>query len=122
MREIKFRAYGSQGQGMFEVQKLDLESMTANGVTNCTIMQYTGFKDKNGVEIYEGDIGRWTSNTTKNFWVVKFGDWVTGEDYYDTDAHDVYGWFVERTNDGSQASLDISFEVIGNIYENPELV
>lgn len=83
------------------------------------LMQYTGLKDKNGVDIYEGDLMKIDyKEKTNKLWEVKMGQWIVGEDYYDTDSHEVYGWFME--SQGKQSV--IHGKVVGNIYENPELI
>jgi hypothetical protein len=71
------------------------------------MMQYTGLKDKNGVEIYEGDIIYYHANESKAIASLKPEDFVNQ--------------FV--VSDEEPVLLDSKYmEVIGNIYENPELL
>lgn len=73
------------------------------------LMQYTGLKDKNGVEIYEGDIVRMT----------RFDDSKTAEIVWKSGALTVdYSTLILEDLTG----IGYTFEVIGNIYENPELL
>lgn len=82
------------------------------------LMQYTGLKDKNGVEIYEGDIMRGDDNYEPeiygefNVHQVRFGEMVDTR----------YGWYLEDYRAAMSRSTFEEFEVIGNIYENPELL
>ena len=135
MREIKFRAYGeiqcyyltSSGwkpkKQMCQVSSLNIKTHKCrvlykgeNGtneydtfeLSKVNLMQYTGLKDKNGKEIYEGDIIKYTQhyfNTPMIKYKTKIVEWK-----YDK-------WGVYETNAGES-----DIEVIGNIYENPELL
>jgi uncharacterized phage protein (TIGR01671 family) len=116
MREIKFRAWdkdcemlGKKGWMLQWSMGDDAAMFWANAV-GLPLMQYTGLKDMNGKEIYEGDIV-WFSvradggNAAKSF----EGGAVT------IDVCGVcFGQFV--------ATHCYAYDVIGNIYENPELL
>ena len=81
------------------------------------LMQYTGLKDKNGKEIYEGDIVKCllaTEPEDKGF-VCKFKDYrwkFNNVSYPDDDFYGTVNYFYIQSN----------CEVIGNIFENPELL
>ena len=116
MREIKFRAWSEPLKLMqfFELVN-DNGMLGKNGEIhreNYKIMQYTGLKDKNGKEIYEGDIllCDWDDkrypphNIGPVKWDKENASWDLGEGGSP--------WQDAKTH----------FEVIGNIYENPELL
>lgn len=118
MREIKFRAFDPIEGKMWEpIVRPDGELMSSNGIGGYVthyqvprdrLMQYTGLKDKNGVEIYEGDID---SELRVFTYSVVMG-----------------GWYLMRKGEGVQWHEQavrqgmLPYEVIGNIYENPELL
>ena len=132
MRDIKFRAWNKklkrfapencsiQIQG--DDSHVSFDTFDGNfdtevwGIEDCELMQYTGLKDNNGVEIYEGDIvSLWYAPRATAKGRIKFEN---GAFYFKTTeaepniclAHDcVY----ESGNE---------FTAIGNIYENPELL
>jgi YopX protein/Resolvase, N terminal domain len=73
-REIKFRAWHKQVKALKPVEWINLKGDLLKvpfygnwAKSSCVLMQYTGLKDKNGKEIYEGDIVKWLINleTTK---------------------------------------------------------
>lgn len=84
-----------------------------------TIGQYTGLKDKNGKEIYEGDILTWSENgITSNPLVVEFKHGAFGYTY----TYDFVSFSGNSNFMFNQFDTDIRFEVIGNIHDNPELI
>jgi hypothetical protein len=129
-REIKFRGWNKVGKRMVDLKALTEfakdATLSVDGLflpfsEDIELMQFTGLKDKNGGEIYEGDIVHCDSPTRVCDLQVKFGCYGFG-------GHSHHGFFLEILNSAHEWALrkiDIDrgdYEVIGNIYENPELI
>lgn len=82
------------------------------------IMDWTGMIDKTNKKIWEGDIVK--HSIYNKLGVVKFGE---GEYYPDHWSVSWQGWYVDGIDSPfDEYNAKIEFEVIGNIYENPELI
>lgn len=128
MREIKFRFYDPQENQMCSSGlEVDLGGNLAvfMGENECPIMQYTGLKDKNGKEIYEGDVVVYVEDV-----IVETIDGHNryepegniGTVKYNNCSYFIDGKEFEFYAYGEQNFVWEELEVIGNIYENPELL
>ena len=132
MREIKFRAWDKRNKRMFTVLHWDTSVLgdsigRVGGFTgwetlavgyDVDLMQYTGLHDKNGVEIYEGDVVYQERFSPDDPAYGYYGETF----FVECDAPN--GGFNLRA-DGVYTEIDSNtlehLKVIGNIYENPEL-
>jgi len=124
MKEIKFRVWdkeekkfrklvrfiNSESEGIIAIELREHGVTSFLDLNGCVLLQYTGLKDKNGKEIYEGDINK---NNRDFLYVITW--------------HPSMCAFVQLQwghtfSDGDFLDMRFNFhEVIGNIYENPEL-
>ncbi|MCM0724327.1 YopX family protein [Latilactobacillus curvatus] len=130
-REIKFRAYIKDEGRLLNVNLIDFDDEYVRVwdeygeneedwfLKDCELMQYTGLKDVNGKPIYEGDIVNvtWSRYDTegKNYAIT----YDPNNDGYP--AFELVGWY-EEMNGLSYAYIDGQITVIGNRFENPELL
>lgn len=126
-REIKFRAYHKERKEMFEIASIDFEEKKAalsNGIIKLLnvdfkqfeMLQYTGLKDKNGKEIYEGDILKYKFLYDRRFKHVSLVKFMEIEASFG--IKDIYGNEIPLY----RITANNYFEVIGNIYENKNLL
>ena len=133
-REIKFRAWDSKYECMdynFFISNLggvfgepekyyDTPNMEIDEAQSLTVMQYTGLKDKNGKELYEGDICKCNyfngSKVKQHNEVVEFKN---GQFELTWTINKLFKSFRSRSCFHGHPD---AFEIIGNIYENPELL
>lgn len=138
MREIKFRCWSTHAQFMASWEELVVGGKIHLLAANChpyPVMQYTGLKDCNGVEIYEGDIVQFT------YWWFDGNvaeSTLTGEIVYNDSLmsfqlkgvkNEKWEEFTGYENDSEYLTSfselnfeEADFEVIGNIHEHPELL
>lgn len=109
-REIKFRAWDGKKVKKDIHISLFKDGWSVEGIDkgDVILMQYTGLKDENGVEIYEGDVVETPSQA-----ICKI---TYSKDHY-------CGFVAEEIRGNWHWNISqIEVTVIGNIYENPELL
>ena len=142
MREIKFRAWFEKFKEMYTVNMIDLQKEIAyfdkynyRSFYDIELMQYTGLKDKNNKEIYEGDMVKLIHTGIKIsadrledlkrfvgiikyengiFKIVRTEKSLIESKYFEIEQKKVSEIFIY--------SKLYDLEVVGNIYENPELL
>ena len=124
MEEIKFRAWHKEKKTIREVCEVSfaggyviLEGFGSFGaieapIRDVELMQYTGVKDKRGVEIYEGDIVKFVSRLDDSKRIGAARYWAGDAAFLIECEREIFFLFHDA----------LSREVIGNIYENPEIL
>lgn len=123
MREIKFRIWVKEKKAIFEVILIDyvtkkvtyilerighLLNIRHDKFNDIEFMQYTGLKDKNGKEIYEGDIVKFLNGIFEVIWCNEKASFILKNKEYKEFLN-----FIYENNNG--------MEIVGNIYQNLEL-
>ena len=138
-REIKFRFWNHIVNRMSEVYTLEQLHKEKVTWTNVIELQYTGLQDKNGKEVFEGDIIKWKTtryhneeHQKKQVAMPKFfispvlfheGSFLVNESdkvCLDVEIYDTF--LICFFSDSMDNKFDFKAEVIGNIYQNPELL
>jgi uncharacterized phage protein (TIGR01671 family) len=132
MRNIRFRAWDKKGRfDMADVLIIDFHEKYVivndgwnkdpeTGEEDCVanfdeieLMQFTGLKDKNGKEVYEGDILWYRTDHT---------DKERRPNWHGNSRKKVVEWVSSKKKIGFNFCQSNNYEVIGNIYSNPELL
>ena len=142
-REIKFRGIAKNGNnkgefiyGFFGEREVEYDDglweatsgiytndgMVWEEIKEGTLGQYTGLKDKNGKEIYFGDIlATSNANPEHDIWNKEDYGYTIVEEGGRELGVDFSNWYVDTEDDESIYSI-MFVEVIGNVFENPNLL
>ena len=122
MKELKFKAWDNKEQFMVEPFTYGCDSKSKDGYTiyaeslipseRFSFMQFTGMFDKNGKEIYDGDI-----INTENSGIYSEVEWCRG-----AGAWVIVEYFVNHPYTFLSTFDETDIEIVGNIFETPELL
>ena len=147
MRKIKFRGFGifewvygslvGDGDKLYSVEEVETSNEYGDGtdlyatvwseVSLKSVGEFTGLTDKNGKEIYEGDIVK--THNQNNVIKYEYGSFMLvglHKDKYKRNYSRLYDYLIDSTISNMTGSrfdgVTTTLEVIGNIYSNPELI
>ncbi|WP_142917754.1 YopX family protein [Streptococcus gallolyticus] len=120
MGEIKFRAWWEKGKRMLDIATIDFLEKEVKSHANVMysfdeieLMQSTGLVDENGKEVFEGDVLlTYDAELAKVYWDDVLAGWFVDFIYETAELSEVAGL---------QSSRSIC-AIVGNVYENPELM
>jgi uncharacterized phage protein (TIGR01671 family) len=110
MRKLKFRVWDNVNYMSTPFTLQDIQLRKVQFTNECVVMQYVGIKDKNGKEVFEGDIVQpYHGNKKAMKCFIKYGD---------------NGFFMAQSKKDTRMDCIwyYDFEIIGNIYENKKLL
>jgi uncharacterized phage protein (TIGR01671 family) len=119
MKEIKFRAWDKENKEIYnDFHQTYMFTDSINDDNDYILMQYTGLKDKNGKEIYEGDIVRYKND------FAMLGEPKKTDYTVEFKQGQFYPFITREQTDsiGYWRMMGEDVEVIGNIYEDKELL
>lgn len=129
MKMLKFRVWDKVNKKMIDALELtsegykmrfNLEERTSDDIV---WLQFTGLHDKNGKEIYEGDIiNDWEGNDCVVTWIFEWGMYASlfSHEYSNYKSHCIDS--IDETMFWTFPIENKEASIIGNIYENPELL
>lgn len=123
MKEIQFRAWDEVNHRLIQIYGESKDIGDYNFVNPCSeqvkIMQYTGLKDKNDKKMYEGDIVCLRKDREHGVYTIRFGVGI-----YDGGYYKFMGFYLDPQDTEEHTCMfeTKDIEIIGNLYENPELL
>lgn len=130
-RELKFRAWDTLPLSnpqipkvftRFSLKDMNVGNIKFPDIENWIFMQYTGIRDKDGKEIYEGDIIKYDSSENMNHWVAGETALIIGLPGRFTARMCPFDSYTGVNQNTLNEDIQECVTVIGNVYENPDLL